>query len=300
MTLVRRFVLALAVLACSAPGAAFAAQIDIGGGRELYLRCAGSGSPTVLMDSGIHDSSDTWTITDTQYPVPSSPSVFRGVARFTRVCIYDRPGTIRYTDPPALTTRSTLVPMPRKLPDVAADIDSLLRRARLRTPIVIVGHSMGGLIARYFAQTHRQQVGGMVLVDAFGTDIKPLMGRLWRRYRQLVNAPPGTELVTQPGWETLDIDGAIRAVKRAKPLPRMPLAVVSKTDQFGLTPDFPKDIAARLLKVWPITQNRLVPLQPQTPHILATGSDHYVQLHDPDLVTSAIRLIVERVRGMDR
>jgi pimeloyl-ACP methyl ester carboxylesterase len=300
MTLVRRFVLALAVLACSAPGAAFAAQIDIGGGRELYLRCAGSGSPTVLMDSGIHDSSDTWTITDTQYPVPSSPSVFPSVARFTRVCIYDRPGTIRYADPPALTTRSTLVPMPRKLPDVAADIDNLLRRARLRTPIVIVGHSMGGLIARYFAQTHRQQVGGMVLVDAFGTDIKPLMGRLWPRYRQLVNAPPGTELVTQPGWETLDIDGAIRAVKRAKPLPRMPLAVVSKTEQFGLTPDFPKDIAARLLEVWPITQNRLVPLQPQTPHILATGSDHYVQLHDPDLVTSAIRLIVERVRGIDR
>jgi hypothetical protein len=52
--------------------------------------------------------------------------------------------------------------------------------------------------------------------------------------------------------------------------------------------------------VWPITQNRLVSLQLQTPHILATGSDHYVQLHDPDLVTSAIRLIVDRVRGIDR
>lgn len=298
MTSTRRLVLALAVLACGAPGETLAAQIDIGGGRQLYLRCAGSGSPTVLMDSGIHDSSDTWTITDTEYPVPSSPSVFRRVARFTRVCIYDRPGTIRYTDPPALTTRSTPVPMPRKLPDVAADIHKLLRRAGVRKPIVLAAHSMGGLIARYFAQTYRQEVTGMVLVDAFGTDIKPLMGRLWPRYRDLVNAPPGTELVTQPGWESLDIDGAIRAVNRAKSLPRMPLAVVSKTEQFGLTPDFPKDIAAKLLEVWPITQNRLVPLQPQTPHILATGSDHYVQLHDPDLVTSAIRLIVDRVRRL--
>jgi hypothetical protein len=92
----------------------FSGQINIGGGRKLYLRCAGHGSPTVVMDSGIHDSSDPWTQTQTEFPVPVSPSVFQGVARFTHVCIYDRPGTIRYTDPAALTTRSTPVPMPRK------------------------------------------------------------------------------------------------------------------------------------------------------------------------------------------
>ena len=104
----------------------FSGQITIGAGRKLYLRCAGRGSPTVVMDSGIHDSSDPWTLTETEFPVPSSPSVFQGVARFTHVCIYDRPGTIRYTQPAALTARSTPVPMPRKLPNIASDLHKLL------------------------------------------------------------------------------------------------------------------------------------------------------------------------------
>src|SRR5688572_24905346 len=87
----------------------FTRRIDIGGGRHLYLECKGRGSPAVILESGIHDSSDPWSITDTEPPVPSAPAVFAAVARFTRVCKYDRPGTIRYTKPIALITRSSPV-----------------------------------------------------------------------------------------------------------------------------------------------------------------------------------------------
>jgi hypothetical protein len=59
----------------------FSGQVSIGGGRELYLRCAGRGSPTVIMESGIHDSSDAWTVTQPTFPLRSSPAVFQGVAR---------------------------------------------------------------------------------------------------------------------------------------------------------------------------------------------------------------------------
>jgi pimeloyl-ACP methyl ester carboxylesterase len=300
---------ALAAMACCVSNAAFAAgspkqgrfagQIDIGGGRELYLRCAGRGSPTVIMDSGIHDSSDPWTVTQTRYPVPASPSVFQGVSRFTHVCIYDRPGTIRYTNPPALTTRSTPVSMPRTIQSESLDLHRLLIRARLRAPVMIVAHSMAGLIDRYFASRYRGEVRGMVLVDAFAPAIKRLMGPYWPRYDHLLNFP-GTPLEQQPGWETLDVDGAIRAVQQARPLPKMPLAVISKTEQFALAPGFPKDVARRLREAWPVAQDTLVSLEPQTPHILATGSDHYVQIRDPDLVTSEIRLIFNRVRSLGR
>ena len=299
----------LAALACCAPAAAlaagspkqgrFAGQIRIGGGRKLYLRCAGRGSPTVIMDSGIHDSSDPWTLTQTEYPVPASPSVFQGVSRFTHVCIYDRPGTIRYTSAPTLTTRSTPLPMPRTAQSEALDLHRLLLRAGLRAPVVIVAHSMAGMIDRYFASKYRREVRGMVLVDAFGPAIKRLMGRFWPRYDHLLNFP-GTPLEREPGWETLDIDGAIRAVQRARPLAKMPLAVISKTEQFALAPSFPKDVAMRLARIWPIAQDLLVPLEPQTPHILATGSDHYVQIRDPDLTISVIRLIFDRVRSLGR
>src|SRR2546426_12495516 len=61
--------------ACVAPGT----MVDVGGHR-LHLVCAGSGSPTVVFESGIAASSLSWT------------HVLRDVATFTRACAYDRAG----------------------------------------------------------------------------------------------------------------------------------------------------------------------------------------------------------------
>ena len=94
----------------------FIGRIDMGEGRHLYLRCAGHGSP----------------------------AVFAGVARFTRVCKYDRPGTIRYTNPIALTTRSSPVYGPRTLASMVSDLHAMLTRAGVRAPYVLVAHSYGG------------------------------------------------------------------------------------------------------------------------------------------------------------
>ena len=274
----------------------FAGQIAIGNGRKLYLRCKGSGRPAVVLESGIHDSSDPWTLTQTEPPVVSSPAVFSGVAHFTRVCRYDRPGTIRYTDPPALTTRSTPVKMPRTLPGLASDMRKLLRRSGIRGPYMLVGHSFGGMIVRLFAQTYPSKVAGLVFVDAFGTNIRGLFGpELWPSYVELLNHP-GTPFDSNPRFETIDIDGAIDAILRARELPRIPLAVMSKTEPFATTPGVSPAILSKLEEVWPLVGDELVKLEPQTPHIFATGSDHYVQMHDPDLTTATISLILKRVR----
>jgi pimeloyl-ACP methyl ester carboxylesterase len=275
----------------------FAGRIAIRGGRKLYLRCKGSGRPAVILEAGIHDSSDTWTLTQTEPPVLSSPAVFSGVARFTRVCRYDRPGTIRYTNPPTLTTRSTPVEMPRTLPEMATDLRALLRKSGIRGPYTLVGHSFGGMIVRLFAQSYPSKAAGLVLVDSFGTNIRSLFGPdLWPGYVELLNHP-GTPLDSDPTFETVDIDGAIDAVLQAPALPRIPLAVMSKTEPFATAPGVSPAILSKLEEVWPLVGNALVTLEPQTPHIFATGSDHYVQIHDPDLTVSTIRLIVERVRG---
>jgi pimeloyl-ACP methyl ester carboxylesterase len=272
----------------------FAGQIGIGGGRMLYLQCAGRGRPTVILESGIHDSSDVWTLSDAKPPVVGSPAVFRGVARFTHVCMYDRPGTIRYTHPPTLTARSSPAPMPRTVQSMAADLHTLLHRAGVPGPYVLVAHSYGGLIVRYFAQRYPRAAAGMVLVDAFGTNIKRLFGRLWRPYEHLLNFP-GISLENDPGWETVDADGAIKAINNAK-LPRMPLAVISKTEPFATAPGTAKNLTRKLERVWPKVQAALVNLEPLTPHIFATGSDHYVEINDPDLTISVIKLILGRVR----
>ena len=72
----------------AAVGGDFAGLVDIGGGRQMYLECRGEGSPAVVLVAGLRGSAMDWSIAD-----KAAPAVFSEVARFTRVCAYDRPGT---------------------------------------------------------------------------------------------------------------------------------------------------------------------------------------------------------------
>ena len=120
----RALVLLIFVLAALDPAAAqaapsgdFAGLVDIGGGRKMYLECRGTGSPTVVLVAGLRASAEDWNISET-----SAPAVFPEVAKFTRVCAYDRPGTPVGEKP----SRSDPVPQPATAGDAVADLHALL------------------------------------------------------------------------------------------------------------------------------------------------------------------------------
>ena len=69
----------------------FAGLVDIGGGRQMYVECSGTGSPTVVLASGLRGAADVWSMSSAG---EGAPTVFPEVANFTRVCAYDRPGTV--------------------------------------------------------------------------------------------------------------------------------------------------------------------------------------------------------------
>lgn len=270
-------------------------QVTLPDGRRIYVDCRGHGSPTVVLESGIHDSSDVWSLTETRPPVPASPATLPGIARGARVCTYDRPGTIRYTTPPTLTGRSSPVAMPRSLPALVTELDQTLTAAGEKGPYLLVGHSFGGMITRLYAQTHPERTAGLVFVDAFGPEIRDGLGADWPAYARLVNRP-GVPVEKDPGFETIDLDGAMAAVEKGPRLPSVPMAVISKTAPFEVAPGTPSTLMKAVEAAWPRLQDSLVTLGPDTPHVLATGSDHYVQLHDPDLVTATVDLVLDRAR----
>ena len=125
----------------------FADLVDIGAGRKMYLECSGSGSPTVILESGYRNDADIWSAE----LEPGMSPVFSQVARFTRVCAYDRPGT--FLDPDHLG-RSTPVPMPRTARDLVSDLHALLQTAHVPGPYVFAAHSFGGIFARLYASTY--------------------------------------------------------------------------------------------------------------------------------------------------
>ena len=116
--------------------------VDIGGFR-LHLHCTGNGSPTIVLDAALGASSLSWSLVQPE------------LARLSRVCSYDR-GGFGWSDPG---------PMPRTADRIAGELHTLLERARVPPPYVLVGHSFGGLVALIFARRFRSVTSGLVLVD---------------------------------------------------------------------------------------------------------------------------------------
>ena len=121
--------------------------VDIGGYR-LHLWCTGNGAPAVILDTGLGGSSAGWGF------------VQPDVARFTRVCSYDRAG-MGYSDPG---------PSPRTARRIASELAELLDRSGIDGPAVLVGASIAGFDVRVFASDHPERAAGLVLVDASHED----------------------------------------------------------------------------------------------------------------------------------
>lgn len=112
-------------------------------GRRINLNCRGSGSPTVLLESGYAAGASAWA------------KVQPRLSAITRVCAYDRAG-YGFSD---------LGPLPRDGQAIARDLDLALKAARIGGPFVVVGHSAGGLYGRLFAARRPHDVAGLVLLD---------------------------------------------------------------------------------------------------------------------------------------
>jgi pimeloyl-ACP methyl ester carboxylesterase len=121
--------------------------VDIGGYR-LHLYCVGRGTPTIVLIPGAGDYSFDWAL------------VQPALSKETRTCSYDRAGN----------AWSDLGPNPRTMRQEAAEVRRLLEKAGIDGPVLLVGHSIGGLIARVYAREYPDAVAGIALVDATSED----------------------------------------------------------------------------------------------------------------------------------
>jgi pimeloyl-ACP methyl ester carboxylesterase len=139
--------------------------INVGGWR-IHLNCTGENkakTPTVVLESGSGDFSFDWSLVQ--------PSV----ARFTRVCSYDRSGN----------AWSDLGPRPRTMKQVVYELHTALMKAGIKGPYVLVGQSIGGLLVRTFASQYTKELAGMVLVDSTHEDTQLNMNGKIQRMREL-------------------------------------------------------------------------------------------------------------------
>ncbi|MBL8063586.1 MAG: alpha/beta hydrolase [Anaerolineales bacterium] len=118
-------------------------MIDIGGYR-LHMHIEGEGTPTVVLDSGAGGIGIAWEL------------VRPAIAKVARVVVYDRAG-LGWSDPS---------PKPRRADVMAEELHTLLQNANVEAPFILVGHSLGGVVARQFAAKYPNEVVGLVMVDS--------------------------------------------------------------------------------------------------------------------------------------
>jgi pimeloyl-ACP methyl ester carboxylesterase len=279
----------------------FSGLVDIGGGRRMYLQCRGQDGPTVVLISGGGNTGGAWTVLPDEV---APPAVLPGVAPFTRVCAYDRPGTALDADPPDDRSRSDPIPQPTTAEDMVADLHALLTAAGVPGPYVLAGHSFGGLVARLYAATHPDEVVGLVLVDPFSEAVRAaLTPDQWQTWLATNGVPPPELLATYPEVERIDINASADEMERAaaaQPLWPLPLVVLSAGHTGEMTPEqaaaLPPGYPEALMTALKANAAFVGTLLPDARVVRVADSGHYIQGEHPELVIDAIRQVVDAVR----
>lgn len=257
--------------------------VDVGGYR-LHINCTGAGSPTVILDSGLGVPYYTWN--------PVQPQV----AKFTRVCSYDRAG-IGKSDPG---------PIKRTSMQIVTELHTLLNNGGIKGPYVMVGHSFGGINVRLYTSQFQREVVGMVLVDSSHEDQPPVdlaydaKALRWINYcRSLAQSqvkasnkyPTGvfSKEQAQQYRSCGGSNGEVAAFRESQAQARAAQHNLGNMPLVVLTHSWP-------YRSWWSAHEELTKRSSNGSHIVAEHSGHFIHKDQPELVTDAIRKVVEQAR----
>lgn len=270
-------------------------------GCQLHIQTLGHGGPSVILESGLGGMSSAW-----GWIQPET-------AKFCRVVSYDR-GGLGWSGPDCAPKSAVLA---------AQRLRAVLLASQIPPPFVLVGHSMGGLFIRVFADLYSNEVAGMVLLDAVHPDQHlrsaainthmrtgfryletiPLLTRLgyvrlaglfnfWAEGLPVQQAAEAKAFLSTYHHlkttrdESLAWEAICREVRGTKGLANIPLAVVTAAK--GVLPGHPE------------LQSELAALSSNSVHFAVKGADHVTLVTRREyalMVVEAIRHVVERVNA---
>ena len=285
--------------------------VSLPDGRRMHMMCAGEGAPVVILDYGAGGTmKKDW---------GDLAATIAAEAK-TRVCAYDRAG--RGLSDPAST--------PRNAAAVASDIDQMLTAAKIATPVVLVGHSLGSYHVRQFANSYPDKTAGLVLVDPSGDGQMERFNAVIPKIQQVQDemtsaqaklnciatllarpVPPDDPFAQQCGGNDPDALSATRSEVEEMPLAStkslvatrrsygdMPLIVLTRGDyDNGMPPNFTAEDKQAMRTVWEAMHAEMAALSTRGDQRFILNAGHYIQRDAPEAVVAAVADVVAAVRA---
>jgi pimeloyl-ACP methyl ester carboxylesterase len=282
-------------------------MVDIGG-YHLHIHCTGSGGPTVVLDAGMGCNSLEWALVQPE------------IAKFTRVCSFDRAGN----------GWSEESPLKRTSLNIVEELHILLHKADVPGPYILVGHSFGGLDARLFASKYPDEVAGVVLVDSGHEDqfekiapppeMYPTATMLFThlgltrlvthsqahkkalemfpeeiQQMSLAHVRTGKFMRTVLQESSSLIESTMQLKKDGGLLHDKPLIVISagKTMESEGT-GYTREQIDEMMKSFKELQKDLITKSTKGKQIIAEHSDHMIPLHQPEIIVHAVKELIEQ------
>jgi pimeloyl-ACP methyl ester carboxylesterase len=249
-------------------------KVDVGG-YGLYINCSATvdkRKPTVILEAGLNQDSDSWN------------KVQPEVAKFARVCSYDRAG---------LGTSDAAPSQPRTSRQMVNDLHALLEKAGISAPYILVGHSFGGVNVRMFASSYPKEVVGMVLVDSVHeNETEKWLALMPDETRKQMEAAGGKRLL---GGEAVDLETSMKEMQAAKWRTSIPLIVLARGTASYTAEDYPpplRPMAPQGEKLRIEMQKDLATRSTNGKFLFAEKSGHTIQQDEPEVVINAIRQLV--------
>ena len=255
-------------------------MVDVGQHR-IEATVFGSGQPSVVIEPPFGGNAAAW------WPIAQT------MAEDTTVVTYDR----------APYGASSPARDGRTPHEIAADLEGVLRSLNVTGPLVLVGHSLGGIYMRAYAARHLDQVAGMVLVESSHESQRPVLAaRYTPKDRLLVALTVPQMIVRSKQWRGgADRRSNIREYRMFKRLGASDQALAP-----GGLGNRPLIVLTRgpggrtgtdsLWQAWYGLQQDLAQLSANTRHVVSDSPDHYLNHGDPRLVIAAITDVVRSAR----
>lgn len=267
--------------------------VDVGGYR-VHLYCTGEGKSTIVVASG--GFSFEWGLVQPE------------LAKSARVCTYD---------PAGMAWSDTVANPHPSCADRVRELHALLTNAGVEGPYVLVGFSIGGLVARLYAIRYPNEIAGIAFVDhAFvdtdnssppaspaappGSDSPPVL---------IYKAPITLDLEDDQNFSRLPArDQALHrwalSIRSVRPTPEMAAGYFSEVDaieQSGAHPlgNIPVAVVSTLYDSprYAELQHKLLLLSRNSKQFIAKNSSHMVIIDQPDIVVRAIQQVIQAARN---